>query len=195
MTVRLLAFSGSTRTGSLNQALLDLAVREAESRGAEVTAIRLSDFDLPIYDGDLEAQAFPDAARELKALMRAHHGFLIATPEHNGSVTSLLKNAIDWASRPTDGETMVTLSAFRGKVAGVMAASISPFGGLRGVLQLRQILGTIQTVVATEQVLIPFAQNAFDETGALKEPLPAQILGMTVARVIELAEKLQPPTS
>jgi NAD(P)H-dependent FMN reductase len=196
MTVKLLAFSGSTRTGSFNQALVDLAVAEARAKGAEVTAIRLTDFDLPLYHGDLEATALPAAARELKALFTGHHGFLIATPEHNGSTSALIKNAIDWVSRPTEpGETMVTLAAFRGKVAGLMSASISPFGGLRGITHLRQILGTIQTVVATEQALVPMAQNAFDEAGKLKEPLPAQILGMTVARVIDLATRLEPPTA
>lgn len=196
MTVKLLAFAGSTRTGSLNQALVDLAAAQAREKGADVTEIRLKDFDLPLYDGDIEAQAFPPAARELKKLFVAHHGFLIATPEHNGSTSAALKNAIDWVSRPTDpAETMVTLAAFRGKVAGLMSASISPFGGLRGITHLRQILGTIQTVVATEQLLLPFAQNGFDEAGALKEALPAQILGMTVARVIDLATRLEPPTA
>jgi len=193
MTVKLLAFAGSTRTGSLNQALLDLAVAEARARGAEVTSIRLKDFDLPLYDGDLEASAFPAKARELKALFRAHHGFLIASPEYNGSVSGVLKNAIDWATRPTDGESMVALSAFRGKVAGLLGASLSPFGGLRGVTHLRQILGTIQTVVATEQVLVPAAHTAFDDAGALKDALPAQLLGGLAARVIELAERLEPP--
>lgn len=195
MTVKLLALAGSTRTGAFNQALLDIAVAEARARGAEVTAIRLKDFDLPIYDGDIEARAFPQAARDLKTLFRAHHGFLISTPEHNGSLGAVLKNAIDWASRPTDGETMVTLSAFRGKVAGLMSASISPFGGLRGITHLRQILGTIQVVVATEQVLLPAAHTGFDDSGALKDALPAQLMGGMVARVIELAEKLQPPTA
>lgn len=193
MTVKLLAFAGSTRTGSLNQALLDLAVKEARDRGAEVTAIRLKDFPLPLYDGDLEAGDFPKAARDLKALFRAHHGFLIASPEYNGSVSGVLKNAIDWVSRPTDGESLVALSAFRGKVTGLMAASISPFGGLRGVTHMRQILGVVQTLVATEQVLVPFAHGAFDENWALKEALPAQLLGGLAARVIELADRVQPP--
>jgi NAD(P)H-dependent FMN reductase len=192
MTAKLLAFAGSTRTGSLNQALLDLAVAEARARGAEVTAIRLKDFALPIYDGDLEQSDFPSAARELKALFQAHDGFLIATPEYNGSVSGVLKNAIDWVSRPTDGEALTALSGFRGKVAGLMAASISPFGGLRGITHMRQILGTIQTLVATEQVLVPFAHGAFDESWALKEALPAQLLGGLAARVIDLAERLRP---
>jgi chromate reductase len=190
MTVKLLAFAGSTRSGSLNQALLDLAVAEARARGAEVTEIRLKDFDLPLYDGDLEVAAFPDAARELKSLFQSHQGFLIASPEYNGSVSGVLKNAIDWASRPTDGEALTALSAFRGKVAGLMAASISPFGGLRGITHMRQILATIQTLVATEQVLVPFAHGAFEEGGALKEQLPAQLLGGLAARVIDLAQRL-----
>jgi chromate reductase len=189
MSVKLLAFAGSTRAGSLNQTLLDLAVAEARGRGAEVTSIRLKDFVLPLYDGDLESSDFPPAARELKALFQGHQGFLIATPEYNGSVSGVLKNAIDWVSRPTDGENLVALSAFRGKVAGLMAASISPFGGLRGITHMRQILATIQTLVATEQVLVPFAHGAFEE-GALKEALPAQLLGGLAARVIDLAERL-----
>lgn len=193
MSVKLLAFAGSTRAGSLNQALLDLAAAEARTRGAEVTAIRLKDFDLPLFDGDLERDAFPAGARALKALFQAHHGFLIASPEYNGSVSGVLKNAIDWVSRPTDGEGMVALSGFRGKVAGLMGASLSPFGGLRGVTHLRQILGTIQVVVATEQVLVPAAHTAFDEEGALKDALPAQLLGGLAARVIDLAERLAPP--
>jgi NAD(P)H-dependent FMN reductase len=193
MAVRLLAFSGSTRAGSLNQTLLELAVAEARARGAEVTEVRLKAFDLPLYDGDLEASAFPQGAHELKALFRSHHGFLIASPEYNGGVSGVLKNAIDWVSRPTGGENLVALSGFRGKVAGLMAASISPFGGLRGISHLRQILSTIQVTVATEQVLVPFAQSAFDEDRRLKEPLPAQLLGGLVARVIDLAERLEPP--
>jgi hypothetical protein len=79
MTVKLLAFAGSTRNGSLNQVLLDLAVKEARDRGAEVTAIRLKDFALPLYDGDMEVEAFPQGARDLKALFRSHHRFLVAT--------------------------------------------------------------------------------------------------------------------
>jgi NAD(P)H-dependent FMN reductase len=195
MTARLLAFAGSTRTGSLNQALLELAVAEARNRGAQVTSIRLKDFALPLYDGDLEQTDFPASARDLKALFQAHHGFLIAAPEYNGSISGVLKNAIDWASRPTDGETLTALSAFRGKVAGLMAASISPFGGLRGITHTRQILTTIQTVVATEQVLVPFAHGAFEDGGALKEALPAQLLGGLTARVIDLVARLEPPTS
>ncbi|HWA63264.1 MAG TPA: NAD(P)H-dependent oxidoreductase [Caulobacteraceae bacterium] len=191
MTVRLLAFAGSTRAGSHNQALVDLAAAEARAQGAEVTSAKLKDFALPLYDADLEREAFPAAALELKALFVSHHGFLIASPEYNGSISGVLKNAIDWVSRPTAGDPPGGLPAFRGKVAGIMATSISPFGGVRSLAHLRQILSTIQTIVATEQVMVPLAHSAFDEaTGALKEALPAQLLSMMTARVIDLARRL-----
>jgi len=186
VAIRLLAICGSTRTGSLNGKLLDLAVGDALEAGAEVTRISLRDYVLPLYDGDLEISDFPETARALKALFVAHDGLLIASPEYNGSVSGVLKNALDWASRPTDGEGLTALSAFRGKAAGLMSASISPFGGLRGVTHLRQILGTVQAIVATEQVLVPFATNAFDGPNLI-EPLPRALLGGLVKRTIELA--------
>jgi len=170
---------------------VDVASDIARAEGAEVTSIRLRDFDLPLYDGDLEANAFPTSADELRRLFIAHDGFLIASPEYNGSVSGALKNAIDWASRPRPGETLVALPAFRGKVAGIMSASIGPFGGLRGLLALRQILGTIQTLVATEQVLVPLAEKAFDGADLI-EPLPKQLLPLMVKRVIFLADRLRP---
>lgn len=188
--VKLLAFSGSTRSGSYNQRLLDIAVGLAREAGAEVTSISLRDFDLPLYDGDLEARGFPPSADRLRALFIEHDGFLIASPEFNGSVSGTLKNAIDWASRPREGEPLTALPAFRGKVAGVMSASISPFGGLRGLLALRQILGTIQTLVATEQVLVPFADRAFDGP-ELTEAMPRQLLPVLVNRVVFLAGALK----
>lgn len=191
MKAKLLAFAGSTRAGSFNQRLVDIAAQHAREAGAEVTEIRLKDFALPLYDEDLEANGFPPKAAALRALFIAHDGFLIASPEYNGGVTGVLKNAIDWASRPNPGEPMTALAAFRGKVAGIMSASISPFGGLRGLIQLRQILGTIQTIVATENILVPFASKAF-EGPALVDPMPAQLLPVMTRRVVQLAMALSP---
>jgi NAD(P)H-dependent FMN reductase len=191
---RLLALAGSTRANAFNQRLLDIAVAAARDAGAEVTAIRLRDFDLPLYDGDLEATAFPARADALRALFIEHDGFLISTPEYNGSVSGVLKNVIDWASRPRPGESMVALPAFRGKVAGIMSASLGPFGGLRALAHLRQILGTIQTVVATEQVAVPFADKAFDGPD-LKDPMPRQLIPLMASRVAFLAAALRQPSS
>ena len=181
---------GSTREGSINRMLGRLAVGALESAGATVTDVDLATFDLPLYSAALEADAFPADAERLKQIFTAQNGLLFVSPEYNGSVSPLLKNAIDWASRPTGGESLVALSAYRGKASAVMAASISPFGGLRGLMHLRQILSTIQTLVIPEQVLVPNAHAAFDADGKLVEALPATLVDMTAARLVAVAKAL-----
>lgn len=178
---------GSTREGSFNRALGSLAIKALEAQGAIVADVDLATFDLPLYSAALEAEAFPADAQRLKQLFAAQDGLLFVSPEYNGSVSPLLKNAIDWASRPTGEESLVALSAYRGKAAAIMSASISPFGGLRGLMHLRQILATIQMLVIPEQVLVPNAHAAFDEDGALKEALPATLIGLTAARLVKVA--------
>lgn len=187
MAVNLLAFSGSLRAGSYNQRLLKVAVAAAREAGAAVTEIRLADFPLPLFDQTIEDTSFPEQAYALKALFVSHSGFLIASPEYNGSVSGVLKNAIDWVSRPTHGESLIALSAFRNKIAGVMSTSITPFGGVRGLMHLRQILGTIQTLVVPEQATVPFAEKAFNGD-ELTDAMAVQFVQRTVRRVIQLAE-------
>lgn len=181
---------GSTRDGSYNRALARLAAARLAAHGAEVTALDLATLDLPIYSDALEKGAFPPDALALKQLLAAQDGILFVSPEYNGSIPALLKNAIDWASRPTGDEGPVALTAFRGKVAAIMSASVSPFGGLRGLTHLRQILNTIQMVVIPEQVLVPLAHTGFGEDGQLKEPLPASLVDMTAARLVKVAAAL-----
>jgi len=181
---------GSTREGSFNRALGQLAIAALERHGATVTNVDLADFDLPLYSAALEANAFPADAERLKALLAVQDGLLFVSPEYNGSLSPLLKNAIDWASRPTGDETLVALTAYRGKASAVMSASISPFGGLRGLMHLRQILSTIQTLVIPEQVLVPNAHAAFDADGKLIEALPAMLVDMTTARLVAVASAL-----
>ena len=187
---RIAVIAGSTREGSFNGMLAALSARALRGHGAEVTEIDLGAFDLPIYSLALEANAFPADALRLKELLVAQDGLLIASPEYNGSVSPLLKNAIDWASRPTGSESLVALTAYRGKVAAIMSASISPFGGLRGLMHLRQILTTVQMLVIPEQVMVPNAHAAFDEAGALKDALPASLVEMTAARLVKVAAAL-----
>lgn len=181
---------GSTREGSYNRALGKLAVKALEGHGAVVTDVDLAAFDLPLYSAALEANAFPPDAERLKTLFAAQDGLLFVSPEYNGSLSPLLKNAIDWASRPTGDESLVALTAYRGKASAVMSASISPFGGLRGLMHLRQILSTIQTLVIPEQVLVPNAHAAFDADGNLVEALPATLVDMTAARLVAVAKAL-----
>lgn len=181
---------GSTREGSFNRALGELAAASLESQGANVTRVDLAVLDLPLYSAALEANAFPPDALKLKALFAAQEGLLFVSPEYNGSLSPLLKNAIDWASRPTGEESLVALTAYRGKAAAIMSASISPFGGLRGLMHLRQVLSTIQMLVIPEQVVVPNAHAAFAEDGSLKEALPASLVDMTAGRLIAVAKAL-----
>ena len=181
---------GSTRDGSFNRALGELAAASLEAQGASVTRVDLADFDLPLYSAALEANAFPADALKLKALFAAQDGLLFVSPEYNGSLPPLLKNAIDWASRPTGDESLIALTAYRGKAAAIMSASLSPFGGLRGLMHLRQILSTILMLVIPEQVVVPGAHTAFAEDGSLKEALPASLVEMTTGRLIAVAKAL-----
>src|SRR5256885_10053599 len=98
--LKILVIPGSLRTGSLNARLAAAAAHELAQSGTEVTRISLSDFPLPIYDGDLQAKSgAPKHAINLKRMIGAHHGVLLGSPENNASVPPLLKNAIEWVSR------------------------------------------------------------------------------------------------
>jgi chromate reductase, NAD(P)H dehydrogenase (quinone) len=159
---RILTLSGSSRRGSLNQKLLDQAALGARVAGAEVTSIRLSDFDLPIYDADSEAEhGLPKGAQALKALFAGHQGLLIATPEHNGGYTALLKNALDWMSRP-DGFPS-------GKIAALVSASPGLLGGVKSQLSLQIVLGKLGVHVIPASFALGAAHQCFDAEGGLKD--------------------------
>ena len=169
MTTRILAFAGSVRRESFNKKLVSIAVQGAKKAGAEVTIVDLRDFPLPLFDQDLEAeQGMPDMAKQLKKLFIEHDGLLIASPEYNSSMTGVLKNAIDWVSRPEPGE--LPLVAFRDKAATLMSASPGALGGLRALVHVRAILGNLGVIVLPEQIAVPNAHEAFDPGGALIDP-------------------------
>jgi NAD(P)H-dependent FMN reductase len=168
MTPRILAFAGSLRRDSFNKKLVPIAAKAARDAGAEVTLIDLKDFPLPLFDQDLEAeQRMPDNGKKLKQLFIDHDGLLIASPEYNSSVTAVLKNAIDWVSRPAPGEP--SLVAFRSKVATLMSASPGALGGLRGLVHVRSILSNIGVIVLPDQIAVPKAHEAFNADRSLKD--------------------------
>ncbi|OKH42870.1 NADPH-dependent FMN reductase [Calothrix sp. HK-06] len=168
ITAKILAFAGSARQDSVNKKLVKIAVEGAKAVGAEVTYLDFRDLPLPLYDGDLEeAEGLPENVLKLKTLMIAHQGFLIACPEYNSSITPLLKNAIDWASRPEPDEP--PLACFKEKVAVLMSASPGYLGGLRGLAHVRSILGNIGVLVLPDQQAIGNAYQAFDDNANLKD--------------------------
>jgi len=169
MMPRILAFAGSTRRESFNKKLVGTAAQGARDAGTEVTAIDLKDFPLPLFEQDLEAeQGMPENGKKLKKLFIDHDGLLIASPEYNSSFPAVLKNAIDWVSRPAPGEP--SLVAFRGKVATLMSASPGALGGLRGLVHVRSILGNLGVIVLPDQVALAKAHEAFQPDGSLVDP-------------------------
>jgi chromate reductase len=169
-SAKILAFAGSARQDSFNKKLVQIAAQGAKNAGAEVTYLDLRDLAMPLYDQDLEAaQGLPDTVLQFKALLKSHHGFLLACPEYNSSITPLLKNAIDWASRPEPGEAPLALTCFKGKTAVLMSTSPGGLGGLRGLNTVRSILSSIGVFVLPDQKAIPSAYQAFDEAGNLAD--------------------------
>jgi len=183
---KILAFAGSTRTDSYNKKLVKIAVKGVIDVGVEATFIDLSDFPMPLYDGDLEQrEGLPASARKLKELMLAHQGFLISSPEYNSSISGVLKNTIDWTSRQTEGES--PLACYKGKIAGLMSASPGGLGGLRGLVHVRSILGNIGVLVIPDQVAIAKAHEAFNSDGTLKNKTQedqVKNIGVTVAKLL-----------
>ena len=172
---KILAFAASTRSESFNKKLVRVAAEGARAAGAEVNVIDLRDFTMPIYDGDLEAQqGMPEGARALRRLLMEHQGFLIASPEYNGSLPALLKNAIDWTSRPVDGED--GLAPYRNKVAVLMSTSPGGFGGLRGLAHVRTILANIGVIVLPDQLAVGRAQEVFAVDGTIANDKQRQMI-------------------
>ncbi len=164
---KILAFAGSSRKNSFNKKLLAIAASGAEKAGATVTVIDLADFQMPIFNQDLESeQGMPEKAHEFKKLLIEHHGFLIASPEYNSAFSPLLKNVIDWASR-AESKDEPPLVAYKGKVAAIMATSPGALGGLRGLVFLRMLLGNIGVTVIPDQITVPQAMKAFAEDGTI----------------------------
>jgi len=125
---RVLVFAGSIRADSYHRKLAQAAAAGLRSAGVETTFADLKDYPMPLYDGDVEAaQGLPERAKAFKELLQSHDAFAIASPEYNGSFPALVKNVIDWASRPEPGEK--PLAAFRGKTAAILSASPGPGGG------------------------------------------------------------------
>lgn len=187
---RILAFAGSARAASLNRKLIAVVAEGARAAGADVTQIELRDFELPLYDGDLEDRdGLPANALKLKQLFREHDGVLIACPEYNSSITPLLKNAIDWVSRAAPDEK--PLACYEGKVCGLVAASPGALGGLRGLVHVRMILGNLRMLMVPEQVALVQAHKAFDTAGQIVDEKQRAAVHNVGAAVARLAAKLR----
>jgi len=186
--VKVLIVPGSNRSGSLNVKLAGHIARELTLMGANATRISLADYPMPIYDGDDEAEnGIPETARKLIDQFKAHDAVVIVSPEYNGSIPPLLKNAIDWMSR--DG-----VAPFRDRVYALAAASPSYRGGLRVMIALRHCLEfALGALIIPEQFMLPFADKAFDKDGALTDEQHIKSLNAMLTGLVERAALLRKP--
>lgn len=161
----ILVFAGSTRTGSLNEILAAYVARQLRALGANVTHISLKDYEMPLYNGDLESdQGVPENAKRLCALFYEHQGVFIAGPEYNASLTPLTKNTIDWVSRVD--KTQV----FRGRAFALGGASEGRLGAYRSLMATRQVLELgLAAFVQTEMISVFNASKSYDENGDITD--------------------------
>jgi len=189
MTAKLIFFAGSTRKDSFNKKLAKAAHDKAKSMGADVTYIDLKDYSAPIFCEDYEAEnGMPQTIQDLKKLFIAHDGFLLACPEYNASMPPLVKNTLDWMSRPGEDHS----NCFQGKVSAIMAASLGGLGGMRMLPGLRLLLTNIAmqgTCVVPKQFSLANAGQAFDEQGRLKGDNP--LFDDCVTQLVEFAGALK----
>ena len=188
--LKILVIPGSLRSGSLNAKLAAVATHELVQMGAEVTRISLSDFPLPIYDGDLQAKSgVPKHAVNLKRMIGAHHGVLIVTPEYNSSVPALVKNTIDWVTRVQDAHE-TRGQVFRERAFAIAAASESRLGGTRALAALRLILSACHASVIPNQLALSFAGAAYDDMDRLKHPGDIEALNAVVRQLIDASQRM-----
>lgn len=186
---KILAFSGSTRNGSINQRLVTVAAEKVRALGAEVTLIDLSDYPLPIFNEDLESEeGAPENATKLFELMKSHDGLLVGCPEYNGSITPILKNTIDWLSRPREGEPR--MAAYINKTCTLLSASEGELGGLRGLVHVRAILSGIGVLVLPSQVAIGDFSNVINEEGKVTDSGAEKRLDAAMEELVSTTKKL-----
>jgi NAD(P)H-dependent FMN reductase len=188
---KILILPGSARRDSVNRKLAAVAARLVTEEGAEAVLVDPAEFPLPLYDSDLEeAGGLPAAAKSLKKLFLVADAVIFVSPEYNSSVTPLMKNFIDWVSR-AESDAEPPLAAFKGKVAGLLAASPGALGGLRGLVHLRAILGNLGVLVVPKQFALGAAYGKFDENGQPADGSVRNGVKAVVAEVISVATKLK----
>ena len=195
--MKFLVFAGSTRTHSFNRRLAAVAAHMARDAGADVTLLELADFDIPLYNADLETAGTPADVIRLKEVLDAHPAWVICSPEYNGSYTGLLKNTIDWASSPVAGhaEWSDGTRPFAGKVVGMLSASNGALGGLRSQSHLAPLLLNLECWLAPRHFALPHAASAFDAQGQLVDASQAAHVRGVVEQVLWAAERLQAPAA
>ena len=179
--MRVLGISGSLRRDSLNTALLRVAAERLPAGAKLVEFTRLG--EIPPYDADLEQGPVPDAVRELREAIREADAVLVATPEYNHSIPGVLKNALDWASRPAGR------SALNGKPAAAIGASTGMFGAVWAQAETRKVLGALGGRVVEAELPVARADQLLRDDRLELSPQQSEQLGQLLAELIASAEE------
>ncbi len=180
--ITILGFAGSLRKGSYNKALLRAAL-EFLPENAELEIFDLE--GIPPYNMDMESK-MPERVKEFKAKIRAADAILMASPEHNYSISGVLKNAIDWASRPPGD------NSFDGKPVGIMSASPGMLGGARGQYHLRQTLVFLNMYTVNKpEVFVTFAAEKIDDKGRVTDGKTREKIKELLGSLVAWTRKLK----
>ncbi len=183
---KILSISGSLRKESLNGKLSHIAVKEAVALGADAEVINLIDYDIPIFNEDLEAIATPEGVLRLKEKMLLADGFIICNPEYNGSISSPMKNLIDWMSRPTpEGKR-----ALQNKKIALLATSPGSLGGLRALPHLRDIFTSVGSFVIPKQAAFGGAYDLLKD-GEMTDVKKRKLLQDIIQELIQVIDSLK----
>ena len=183
-SLNVLGVAGSIRKDSYNRALLRAAQELAPEGMAIVTFERVR--EIPLYDEDLEARSLPDSVVAFREAIRSADALLVVTPEYNHGLPGLLKNAIDWASRPPE------TSPLRGKPAAIMGASTGTVGTARAQDQLRQVFVFTETYALDEpEILVGNCVERFDARGRLTDQVTRGFIRRQLEALMEFAARLR----
>jgi len=178
----ILGFAGSLRKDSYNKALLRVAI-ELVPKSAKLEIIDLE--GIPPFNQDLENR-MPEKVKEFKAKIKVADAILIATPEHNYSIPGVLKNAIDWASRPPGD------NSFEGKPVAIMSASPGTLGGARAQYHLRQVLVSLNMhAINRPEVIVASADKKIDEKGKLADEKTRKKIRQLLENLVDWTKKLE----
>ena len=187
--IKVVTFAGSLRLDSYNKKLAKSAFTLATENGAEAILIDLADYPLPLFNEDIENQERPEHLAALREIFLEADALIIASPEYNGSLSSVLKNTLDWLSRSSQDESYQPV--YGQLTAGIMAASPGGLGGIRGLSHLRELMSNLGSLVIPKQLAISSAYDAFDEHDNIKNPAKKAQLESVVKNLIHLGQALK----
>ena len=190
---RIVVMAGSRRREALSRRVAAACVRALDAAGAEVERIELDDYPAPLYDGDLEAASgLPEAIVRLQRVLHASDGVLVVNPEYNGSLTPLLKNTLDWCSRPNPADPERSGGkVYAGRAAAVVGSSPGALGGMRVLFHIRDVLGYLGMQVIPQQLAVGKVGEAVGDDDRLRDAAQQDMLDKLAAALVDTARRLR----